>query len=276
MSNYDQLCSRVLVSEIVKAYDLYHRNLNLPYQWDGAIEPPPQFKVVGAPIMSASFRLTDGVIPMSGASLSMWGYGLKSSYANKIILRGSTDASDWIANISTPFIGWGTGTLLAPHRVHVGFCTWYKMLIAQIDTIVREHFDQSNPCYITGHSLGGALATLISAYLAVKYPHMNIHLYTYASPIVGNAGFRDYFNKLVPNSFRIQNNGDIVPFHPKFGSDIIPRFFYHVGQAICFETRKGDYEKNHDIGTYKEAVHNDKERRDPGYDEKKNAIAWSD
>jgi hypothetical protein len=72
---------------------------------------------------------------------------------------------------------------------------------------------------ITGHSLGGGLASLVLLWLHDTLPHWdipitNVHLsgYTFAGPTVGNVDFADYFNAEVGNSFyRFANPLDIVP-----------------------------------------------------------------
>jgi hypothetical protein len=79
--------------------------------------------------------------------------------------------------------------------------------------------------YITGHSLGGALATLFTSWLLEMtalpgaFPcQVNYKTYTFASPTVGNADYANYFNSKVntagPNTFenfRIHSLQDLVP-----------------------------------------------------------------
>lgn len=75
---------------------------------------------------------------------------------------------------------------------------------------------------ICGHSLGGALATLLALDTAAhsKIPHQAI--YTYASPRTGAPNFVSTFHQLVPNSVRIANRMDLVPKLP------LPPFYEHV------------------------------------------------
>ena len=72
---------------------------------------------------------------------------------------------------------------------------------------------------ILGHSLGGALATLAAAELAIVNPgavQSKVIIYTFASPRVGLLDFAASFNDAVPTSFRIWNTLDIVPQVPPF------------------------------------------------------------
>lgn len=70
---------------------------------------------------------------------------------------------------------------------------------------------------VSGHSLGASLATYFAAALAVGNSQgMNLCVYTYASPISGNAAFADTYNDSVKENYRIHNLPDGVPSLPKF------------------------------------------------------------
>lgn len=67
----------------------------------------------------------------------------------------------------------------------------------------------------TGHSLGGALATLSSYYYANKNLAQNEPvLITFGQPRVGNELFARKFMKLIPLVFRIARKGDVVTMIP--------------------------------------------------------------
>ena len=66
------------------------------------------------------------------------------------------------------------------------------------------------PLWITGHSLGGAMATLAAAWLADKKIPFN-GAYTFGQPRCGDENFQVAFDtKLKNRFFRFQNNNDIV------------------------------------------------------------------
>ena len=73
------------------------------------------------------------------------------------------------------------------------------------------------PFYITGHSLGGALATVMSSWFldAGFGSKFKLKSYTYAAPSVGNEGYRLYFDNLMAmtnsESHRLINDRDLVP-----------------------------------------------------------------
>jgi hypothetical protein len=77
---------------------------------------------------------------------------------------------------------------------------------------------------ICGHSLGGALATLLALDVAANAgsPFNSPVVYTYASPKTGDPGFASTYNHLVPETSRIANRLDLVPKLP------LPPLYDHV------------------------------------------------
>jgi hypothetical protein len=78
---------------------------------------------------------------------------------------------------------------------------------------------------ICGHSLGGALATLLALDVAANTNvpvFKNPTAYTYASPRTGDPHFANVYNHVVPNTFRIANRIDLVPKLP------LPPLYEHV------------------------------------------------
>jgi triacylglycerol lipase len=72
---------------------------------------------------------------------------------------------------------------------------------------------------ITGHSLGGNLATVYASYLWQQFKKESrnnsyINVITFAAPAAGNEAFAADFNKKFPASLRIENENDIVPKFP--------------------------------------------------------------
>jgi triacylglycerol lipase len=73
--------------------------------------------------------------------------------------------------------------------------------------------DPALPTVVCGHSLGGALATLLVADLAANTP-LKPQAWTFASPRVGDATFAARYGGLSTVSWRIYNQPDIVPYFP--------------------------------------------------------------
>jgi len=118
-------------------------------------------------------------------------------------------------------------------KVHRGFReAWYEvrdMVLKAVSELLAT--GEYKEIYVTGHSLGGALATLasisISQLVSVSSQKVQLVSYTYGSPRVGDKKFQEDYNKNVPKTYRMQNDEDIVPHVPL-------RFhgFRHVGDNI--------------------------------------------
>jgi triacylglycerol lipase len=84
---------------------------------------------------------------------------------------------------------------------------------------LSENLKPETPLILTGHSLGGNLATVYASWLwwkfnEEKHQKNNINVMTFAAPAPGNESFADDFNKKFPISIRIENTNDIVPKFP--------------------------------------------------------------
>jgi pimeloyl-ACP methyl ester carboxylesterase len=80
---------------------------------------------------------------------------------------------------------------------------------------------------ICGHSLGGALATLLALDVGANTPlGHGVNAITYASPRTGDPSFADTYNQVVPNTIRIANRLDIVPKVP------LPPVYEHVDGVV--------------------------------------------
>lgn len=65
---------------------------------------------------------------------------------------------------------------------------------------------------VVGHSLGGALASVLALYLKAKLSSATLSCFTFAAPTAGNQQFADYFDQTMAGaSTRIFNSMDTVP-----------------------------------------------------------------
>lgn len=67
---------------------------------------------------------------------------------------------------------------------------------------------------VCGHSLGGALATLLALDVAANTVYKDPSVYTFGSPRTGDSLFASTYDQVVKNSYRIANRLDIVPTLP--------------------------------------------------------------
>ncbi|GIL80940.1 hypothetical protein Vretimale_9351 [Volvox reticuliferus] len=120
--------------------------------------------------------------------------------------------------------------------VHRGFMRAYssvRRLLSSLLQLITTSGTGPWDVTLTGHSLGGALATL-AAYEIGMYKQYagrikSLSLYTFGSPRVGNKNFAKDFDALVPDTWRFTNRLDIVPSIPPTG---IFLKFCHVGHPV--------------------------------------------
>lgn len=114
-------------------------------------------------------------------------------------------------------------------QVHSGFLSAYDSVRNRIMALVRHaigYMDEEDAetiprwhVYVTGHSLGGALATLLALELSSSQMAKNgaifVTVYNFGSPRVGNRRFADVYNAKVKDSWRVVNHRDIIPTVPR-------------------------------------------------------------
>eukprot|EP01135_Chromosphaera_perkinsii_P007866 Nk52_evm58s1020 gene=Nk52_evmTU58s1020 len=149
---------------------------------------------------------------------------------------------------------------------HQGFWESYCRLRKILCLLVIQHWKEDmDYCWITGHSLGGALASLLAFEISCKYGIPSI-VYTFGSPRVGNRAFASKFNVAVPRCYRICMDGDVVTgLPPKW------RGYKHHGLAVIIDklgnliVEPGSFESSmltssrrsfssHKMATYRHAV----------------------
>ncbi len=115
-------------------------------------------------------------------------------------------------------------------RVHLGFYENYLEFRQEIAARVRSLGVMD--LYVTGFSLGSALATLCALDLAIQ-GNSRVTLHAFATPRVGNAAFSELVAAKVPNTLRTTLRSDPVPRVPLTSSN--RRGFRHVGGLLALE-----------------------------------------
>jgi hypothetical protein len=100
-------------------------------------------------------------------------------------------------------------------RIHKGWADGVDAVLKKIESTIKSYDDGSRSLWITGHSLGGALAMVAAAFLSKVVSHHIAGVYTFGQPRVGDSVFRDRYNKaLGAITFRCVNDQDLVPHLP--------------------------------------------------------------
>lgn len=121
----------------------------------------------------------------------------------------------------------------ATGKVHAGFQHALDQVWPQIQDSLKEKGLDQTPLYVTGHSLGAAVATLAANRLQDQGNNVQ-GLYTYGSPRVGNSDFAQHVkeNGLSEKSWRVENHNDIVA---KVPPPWLAGGYQHVGEHIYLD-----------------------------------------
>ncbi|KAG9412300.1 hypothetical protein AC1031_015230 [Aphanomyces cochlioides] len=178
-----------------------------------------------------------------------YGWVLKGDKKVVVVFRGTKSGQNAVTDLKYRFCtpGWCSDEEgLSETRVHSGFWEAYLTVRDDMKRIVKETMATMPEVqlYMTGHSLGGALATLASFDVSTDRDfHLDeeVVLYTLGAPRVGNHKFAAIFNRKVPNAYRICADGDAVVGAPKRSIQMayfVKSLCYkHIGTAVLLSTR---------------------------------------
>jgi triacylglycerol lipase len=131
------------------------------------------------------------------------GYWCATGDVALLAFRGTSNPGQWLrdARFFPASYDWG--------RVHIGF----RNGLAEVDTTLAD-FDAAalaaKHVWLTGHSLGGALALIAAARLKMK-TGVSALVHTYGQPSVGLNDFAERFSVELPGRlWRFVNQSDIV------------------------------------------------------------------
>jgi Lipase (class 3) len=178
----------------------------------------------------------------------VWGPGLSGDRANMLYAAGEPDGNqiaiavrgtdwsfwlNWLENFASllplvPFTNVMPSVSSGNPQIAAGTNIGLQLLLQteastldgdQVDvgTFLRAAGDQVE-IFVTGHSLGGCLASVLAPSLAQQLGNANnFKVYTFAAPSAGNQDFASYYNRLFTDeaasstAFRVFNDQDIVP-----------------------------------------------------------------
>ncbi|CAD6192908.1 unnamed protein product [Caenorhabditis auriculariae] len=109
---------------------------------------------------------------------------------------------------------WPAGGVVSQY-FNTGFMNiWNGGMKDDFNTLVSKY--PGYTLYITGHSLGGAMATLAASFITYNklYDSSKVIMVTYGQPRVGDAKFVAAHDQSVPNSYRVTHSRDPVPHLP--------------------------------------------------------------
>lgn len=224
-----------------------------------------------------------------------------------VVFRGTRESPEWLNNLKPvpqKFLEKDLNKFGDLGEVRNGFNRIYserrqggnQKTIAET---ITELFETRNDLltndaqiFITGHSLGAALATLAAVHIQKiaekKGINPTLHLYTFANPRVGDAVFAAQFNNF-PYNYRIINSEDLIQSIPLPTTKVVDdemfkamnpgrkarilwvrgfletitvgqsaKCYEHIGIPVTFTKQTGAIAGNHNLTlTYREALNVD-------------------
>ncbi|MCX6117369.1 MAG: lipase family protein [Proteobacteria bacterium] len=153
-----------------------------------------------------------------------------------ISFRGSDDIRDWFSNIRM------MQATVQKGKIHSGFKETYQAINNKIQRLLRFHSQGINNLWVTGHSLGGALAGLFAYEQSIKN-EMNKstlrinRLITYGQPMFADERLANYFTSTYGARYlRVVHGRDIITR--------VPKGYVHSGDLLWFHDGIADFRPN--------------------------------
>lgn len=190
-----------------KAQALFNKGLldNTGFSWQTALA-----------MISASYLAYSDAQEIRDICIKKWGfdtcdfiktndtecYVVSTASAVLVSFRGTAGVQDWLRDLTVFSLDTDYGS------VHNGFYHGFKQVSAELESVMQSVYAHSKKVILTGHSLGGALATVAAAEWVDQYPISAV--YTFGQPAVGKGDFPAHMSQLSGRFFRIVNDDDIV------------------------------------------------------------------
>ncbi|KAF2706320.1 alpha/beta-hydrolase [Pleomassaria siparia CBS 279.74] len=184
----------------------------------------------------------------------MMGFVAIDPVAEVIVLsfRGSHSVRNWIANFGFGYTKYKAAPTCSKCKVHSGFYKAYQesepFYLPALQAAVANY-----PTYrltLTGHSLGGGVATVAAGVL--RSTGYSADLYTYGSPRAGNAGFANFVSAQPGITARVTHINEPVPkLPPAFLSfrHTTPEYWLSNGDATTVNYTASDVKVCNGIAT---------------------------
>lgn len=134
----------------------------------------------------------------------------ESDSACYVSYRGTTEIRDVIINLwlSTTPSDFGEGSF------HSGFFHQHACLWERVLAYIMYHCPKT--VVFTGHSLGGAIATIAASKTKTVFPDKDVRVASFGCPRVGDLAFRDFFSSQGIDHKRFVNHHDPISHVPSF------------------------------------------------------------
>ncbi len=126
-----------------------------------------------------------------------------------MVFRGTKTIDEWISDADFPLVNYALGG-----QTEQGFTDIYNTLAVTSAISSAAESGNYNNVYVTGHSLGAALAVLAIPDIIENTDFKNPVMYNFAGPRAGDAAFKTLYEGYGIDSWRVYNTNDLVPTLP--------------------------------------------------------------
>ncbi|NTV28996.1 MAG: lipase family protein [Candidatus Omnitrophica bacterium] len=149
-----------------------------------------------------------------------------------VAFRGTSSTQDWLTDARIKLVP------VNNKKVHFGFNQALDRVWPELSDAVSSSRGPEQTLWVTGHSLGGALAMLATDRFTDQGLWVD-GLYTFGQPRVGDQHFAQEFDvKMQWRAFRFVNDEDLVTRVPP------PPGYRHTGAMCFFDNKGGLYRDN--------------------------------
>ena len=199
--------------------------------------------------LSGSFRLRHCI---NNSATNTQGYIATDDHSVVIAFRGTQETRDFFTDLNTKSVYFSNGRRCRNNSwrcVHEGFYKAFESTYSKCVNAVKSYASPNKKIYITGHSLGGAIATLFTYRLSYELSayKTQMHMFIFGAPPVGNSIFINKFNsRRIGSSNVITIIGDAVSYeHCAIGSALrfLSTWFevYHKPDTVYYLPKNGGH-----------------------------------
>ncbi len=182
---------------------------------DGQYNPPPSNPFTGTVNFSGTPTAIQSQDQLNACLVGQNADGIIVAFRGTLPpdLDDPDSVLDWLQDF---FAAPTTGSNV-PGKVHSGFYQAVMSILTDVNNAVQTLLTGSEtppPVYVTGHSKGGAMASISAYVLSQSYQVPIQQVVTFASPKPGDGDFQTGYESVIGNQVRYENYGDIVPLLP--------------------------------------------------------------
>lgn len=159
---------------------------------------------------------------------------VRDNRALVVAFRGSESRLDWAGDLATVTdVGRDRGA-------HLGFAMATRSVASRLTTVLRNELSRgAREVWLTGHSLGGAMAQIFARYLALEGIAV-AGVVTFGAPAPGHSEWSATYAPLASRTHRFENAEDLVPCLPPNRAQWIQSGHVHVLDGVSLDAFASD------------------------------------